>query len=104
MKIEGALFSVGASGTFGKVLTFSIRSGKQFCRFQRKQKDILTPKREFQRKKYIEACNLCKIWGFGVAEFGYSHLGVAKETYLELSRQGGLSWFNLCLQDFLRSL
>lgn len=54
-KASGPLHSVGASGSIAGELTFSKRSSGQQVRFQRKQKDVLTPGREAQREQYSAA-------------------------------------------------
>jgi len=52
-KINGPLLSVKASGTIGPRLTFSVRKSGQQARFQRAQKDRITPNRTLQRAKFL---------------------------------------------------
>jgi len=52
MKLTGPLFSLEASGSVGPRLTFSKRKSGQQVRFQRAQKDVITPKRTAQRLKF----------------------------------------------------
>jgi len=58
VKITGPLHSDSASGTISDVLTFSNRATGQQCRYQRKQKDVITPLRTAQRFKF----SLAKDW------------------------------------------
>ena len=51
-KSTGPLFSLEARGSVGECLTFSKRKSGQQVRFQRKQKDVITVDRTFQRAKF----------------------------------------------------
>jgi len=55
VKITGPLHSDTASGTIADVLTFSQRSSGQQVRYQKKQKDVITPLRTAQRFKFSMA-------------------------------------------------
>jgi hypothetical protein len=52
VKITGPLHSDSASGSVCDVLTFSQRASGQQCRYQKKQKDVITPDRTAQRIKF----------------------------------------------------
>lgn len=60
VKITGPLHSDEASGTIADVLTFSKRSSGQQCRYQKKQKDVVTPDRIVQRTKFSLGLDLWK--------------------------------------------
>lgn len=51
-KLKGPLFSATAHGTLGEVLTYSTRKIVKQVRFQRKQKDKVTPLRTTQREYF----------------------------------------------------
>ena len=53
-KIILPLLSENASGSIGPELTFSQRKTGQQVRFQRKQKDVITPARTAQRAKFLQ--------------------------------------------------
>lgn len=53
-KVHGPLFSNTASGSVGPVLTFSERKTCHQCRFQRKQKDVISVLRTAQRFKFSQ--------------------------------------------------
>ena len=52
VKLSGALFGIEARGSVGEALTYSKRATGQQVRFQRKQKDVITPNRTIQRFKF----------------------------------------------------
>jgi hypothetical protein len=60
-KCKGPLMSLGASGTVGRVLTFSRRSSGQQVRFQKKPSALETPARLVQRNKISVAL---QFWRF----------------------------------------
>ncbi len=49
VKLSGPLFSLEAHGSLGPRLTFSQRKNVSQVRFQRAQKDVITPARTLQR-------------------------------------------------------
>ena len=54
-KTHGPLFSIEARGTFADVMTFSKRNTVNICRYQRKQKDVITAARTIQRASFNNA-------------------------------------------------
>ena len=59
-KAKGPLFSLNASGSVGKLMTFSARKSGPQVRYQKKQKDVITDARTEQRdffKEAVEAWN-----------------------------------------------
>ena len=53
-KVIGPIHSDSASGGLGDALTFSTRRGYNLVRYQRKQKDVITPDRTAQRFKFLQ--------------------------------------------------
>lgn len=54
-KINGPLFSIAARGTIAGALTYSKRKSGQQTRYQKKQKDVITPARTAHRAIFQEA-------------------------------------------------
>ncbi len=52
VKLSGPLFSIEARGSLGPRLTFSQRKNVSQVRFQRAQKDVITPARTLQREYF----------------------------------------------------
>ncbi|MFZ2153992.1 MAG: hypothetical protein WAV16_02060 [Candidatus Moraniibacteriota bacterium] len=84
MKLVGPLHSESARGTFGGVLTFSERESGSQVRYQRKQKDKITPSRTAQRNKFIQAKNIYHLQDFGIIEFGYNMVGGGRVAISDL--------------------
>jgi hypothetical protein len=57
-KVTMPLLSESASASVGKELTFSVRASGQQVRFQKKQKDRITPARILQRFKFKQGLTL----------------------------------------------
>jgi len=55
VKIRNPLFSLGAHGSVGTVLTYSKRKSGNQVRLQRGQKDVITDERTTMREYYAEA-------------------------------------------------
>lgn len=56
-KLEGPLLSLSASGSIGSELTFSRRRTIKQVRYQKKQKDRVTPGRTTQRSLFAMGVN-----------------------------------------------
>lgn len=101
MKITGALHSDSASGTFGKLLTFSERKSGSQVRFQRKQKDKITPARTAQRNKFLVAKEMWKLNDFGKIEFGFNLAGGQKVHIADLPKETRAPQFARFVSDVL---
>ncbi len=53
-KVLGPLFSIAAHGTIGGAVTYSQRRTHNHARFQKKQKDYVSPARATQRNNFKE--------------------------------------------------
>ncbi len=51
-KVSGPLFSIAAHGSIGGAVTYSQRSTHNHARFQKKQKDYVSPARATQRELF----------------------------------------------------
>jgi len=100
MKVVGPLFSEKASGSVSEI-TFSKRREGQLARYQRKQKDVLTPEREAQRNKFFLASLACTNIGFGKAIYGVSLYGSEKEFYIKEAEKKNLTWYNVCISKYI---
>jgi len=100
MKVIAPLFSEEASGSIAEI-TFSKRKEGQLARFQRKQKDVLTSKREAQRNKFFLASLACTNMEFGNAIFGVSLYGNEKEFYIKEAKNKNLTWYNVCISEYI---
>ncbi len=101
MKINGPLHSDGASGTFGKLLTFSERASGSQVRFQKKQKDKITTARTAQRNKFLLAKDLWQFHDFGKIEFGYNLVGGKKVLIYNLPIEKRAPQFARWVSDVL---
>ena len=89
-KLTGPLLSSGAAGSLSDVLTFSSRRSGPQTRFQRRQRDILTSKREAQRGAY----------GAGVE--AWRSLSASEKNYWrELAVGKKMTGYNLFMQNYL---
>ena len=79
-----------ARGTFADVMTFSKRNTGNICRYQRKQKDVITAARTIQRASFLDAK---QIWGL--------MLDAEKELYVEEATKKKISPYNLFLQYYM---
>lgn len=84
--------SESASGTFGKVLTFSKRKSGQQVRFQKKQKDVISENRTLQRDKYLLAVGAWN--GLTPAE---------KSQWTKQAKGQALTGYNLFLSIYLNT-
>lgn len=78
MKVFGPMHSDSARGTFGGLLTFSERKSGSQVRFQRKQKDKITPARTAQRNKFLQAQEMWRLMEYGTMQFGFNLAGGKK--------------------------
>jgi len=102
MKVVAPLQSLGVSGRVGETLTFSQRGGMQYCRYQRKQKDVVTAARSAQRSKFITAVDMWQYYDFGVLEFGYHLIGGRHAVISELPENKRAPDFSLFVSDVLK--
>lgn len=89
-KIKGPLLSLTASGKIAERLVFSIRSSGQQARFQKKQIDIITASRQYQREAYLEAVNAWKALS-----------DVAKIEWIAEAKSLQFTGYNLFMQNYL---
>lgn len=75
VKVLSPLLSFEARGTIAGNLTFSQRKSGSQVRWQRKQKDVITPARTAQRALFLEARDCWDQLDFGVQEFGWTVCG-----------------------------
>lgn len=101
MKITGPLHSDSASGTFGGLLTFSERNTGSQVRFQKKQKDKITPARTAQRNKFLVAKEMWSLNDFGKIEFGFNLAGGRKVAIANLPKQTRAPQFGRFVSDVL---
>lgn len=71
VKITRPLQSFSAHGTIAGGLTFSQRKSGQQVRWQRKQKDVVTPARTAQRAEFLLGRESWGMYDFGIQQFGY---------------------------------
>jgi hypothetical protein len=104
MKITGPLLSQKAHGTVGDILTFSHRKEGQLARFQKKQKDVLSPARIIQRQKFENASLACRFFEYGDAIYGVALYGHEKSLYLEESKGQDLTGYNVCIKEYIEKI
>lgn len=101
MKVFLPLQSGGVSGRFGNLLTFSQRKEGQICRFQKKQKDKITPLRTVQRNKFLVAKEMWPLNGFGKIEFGFNLAGGQKINISSLPKEQRAPQFARFVSDVI---
>lgn len=101
MKITNPFHSQSASGTFGGLLTFSERKTGSQVRFQRKQKDKITPARTLQRNRFLQAQNMWGLHDFGNVQFGFNMCGGKKVAISDLPKQKRAPQFARFISDVL---
>ena len=93
MKVIFPLFSKSAAGTIADVLTFSKRKSGQQCRYQKRQKDVITAPRSSIRADYQKAV---AAWG-ALSE-------VQQEVYVERAANLHYTGYNLFIKEYLDGL
>jgi len=101
-RIKSPFFSVSASGTIGKSLTFSKRRSFQQCRWQRKQKDSNTISQKSQRSLFLFAQEIIKYRDFGNCVFGFSLYGINKDGLKDQSLGKQMTWYNYIISKILK--
>jgi hypothetical protein len=103
VKVLQPLLSVEASGSIAHFLTFSNRNSGQQCRWQKKQKDVITDLRTIQRADFLNASLSARYFECGVAYCGITICGF-DILDLNLSAIGkALSGYNLAIKEFLNN-
>lgn len=100
-KVTGPLLSETAHGTIAGTLTFSLRKTGQQVRFQRKQKDKITPLRTLQRDRFILALEAWRFWDYGLLQFGFSLFGGKDVAVSSLPRSKRAPQVARFVSDFL---
>jgi hypothetical protein len=101
MKLIGPLHSHQARGTIAGNLTFSQRKSGAQVRWQKKQKDVITPARTAQRDEFLSARDSWFILDFGVQEFGFFLCGGQLVDVMRLPAKKRAPQFACYVRDFL---
>jgi len=91
-KVTSPLLSETASGTVGDLLTFSVRKSGQQVRFQRKQKDVFSERREEVRERYRAAVDAWQLLS-----------APEKRLYTISAKRMQLTGYNLFLSLYLKT-
>ena len=100
-KIAIPLMSLQASGTIGHFLTFSKRISGQQVRWQKKQSDVITSKRETQRAKFLSSSIASRFWQLGDALCGGLVCGNDMDIINLSAKAKPLSGYNLSIKQII---
>ena len=91
-----------ASGTFAKMLTYSLRQTGQQVRIQRKQKDRNTGRQQVQRTRFLSAKEVYGEQEIGGNQLGNLLLGGKKIDIMKLEENRRAPQFAAFVGEYLR--
>ena len=100
-KLTAPLLSQTAQGTIGTNLTFSERKSGSQVRWQKKQKDKITPARTIQRARFSKVLTSWGLYDFGIQNFGFFMLGGREVAISSFPINERAPQFAMYVRDFI---